>query len=154
MDENVLKFDEAVDKTTGEIVPVDSIAAVDRMTAQEYQQWLATENIDVAEFDGGSDWDLVGNKDTLVDRDIVIARVRFNNTDSGDFVSVCAYTVPEGDKVVFNDGGTGIYRQLMTYVNKTGRTTAIRCRKGLRVSRYKFTDDSGKERDAATYYLA
>lgn len=145
---------QVVDTATGELVPVESIAAVDSMSAQEYQAWLASEGITVEEFDGGSEWELVGNKDILIDRDIVIARLRFNDTDSGQFVSVCAYTVPEGEKVVFNDGGTGIYKQLMNYVRKHGRTTAIRCSKGLRVSRYKYTDDSGKERDAATYYLA
>ena len=146
--------DMVVDTNTGELVPVESIPAVDSMNAQEYLKCLDSEGITVEQFDGGSEWELVGNKDVLLDRDIVIARLRFNDSDSGQFVSVCAYTVPDGEKVVFNDGGTGIYKQLMNYVRKHGRTTAIRCPKGLRVSRYPYTDENGKERQGATYYLA
>ena len=150
----VVEESEVIDVTTGEVVPVNSIAAVDSMSADEYEKWLKKEGITVEEFDGGSEWDLVGNKETLIDQDMLIARIRFNDTESGNFVSVCAYTVPDGNKVVFNDGGTGVYKQLQNYVRKHGRTTAIRCPKGLRVSRYKFTDTDGKERDAATFYIA
>jgi DNA-binding cell septation regulator SpoVG len=131
-----------------------SIAAVDKMNVSDYEAWLRSEKIEVVEFKG-SDWEIVGNKDTLVDKPFVIARVKFNDGDSGTFVSVCAYTIPDGEKVIFNDGSTGVYDQLKSYVDKTGRTTAISCPKGLRVSRYTYTDPkTGKDSPAATYYLA
>ena len=149
----VLKDGEVVNTTTGEIVTVNSIPAVDSMTSDEYAAWLKSESITVETFDGGSEWDLIGNKDSLIDQDMVIARIRFNETETGSFVSVCAYT-NKGDKIVFNDGGTGVYQQLENYVRRTGRTTAIRCPKGLRVSRYKYIDKHGVERPAATYYIA
>ncbi len=139
--------------TEVEVPSVNSIAAVDSMSADEYASWLQSEQISVETFDGGSEWELVGNKDVLIGEEMVIARIRFNDTDSGSFVSVCAYT-KKGDKIVFNDGGVGVYKQLQNYVRKTGRTTAIRCPKGLRVSRYKYVDSDGAERPAATYYIA
>ena len=152
--ENPVKKDEVIDKETGELVPIKSIAAVDSMTADEFASWLVSENIDVVDFDGGSEWDLVGDKDILINQDMVIARIRFNETTGGNFVSVCAYTIPDGKKVVFNDGGTGIYKQLSTHVARGKQETGIRCKKGLRVSRYTYVDDKDVERDAATYYLA
>lgn len=132
------------------IKPADAITAVDKMTAEEYGAWLTSEGINVVEFKG-SDWDLVGDKDTLLAVPFVIARIRFNEGDSGNFVSVCCYT--KTGKVIFNDGSTGVYEQLKDYTNKNARTTAISCPRGLRVSRYTYTDDKGVDRDAATYYL-
>ena len=142
-----------MDNTNSEVGPISSTSAVDNMTAKEYADWLKSQSISVEDFDGGSDWELVGNKDNLIDQDMIIARIRFNDTDSGQYVSVCAYT-NKGDKIVFNDGGAGVYQQLVNYTRKTGRTTAIRCPKGLRVSRYKYVDADGVERPAATYYIA
>lgn len=136
------------------IKPADSISAVDTMTAEEYQEWLALEGIALEEFDGGSEWELVGDKDTLLNRAFIIARLRFTDNEKGKFVSVCAYAAPDGKKIVFNDGGTGIYQQLLAFVKKHNRTTGIRCSNGLRVSRYDYTDDEGVTRDAATYYIA
>ena len=149
---------ELVDTTTGEvvIVPADAIKAVNQMDATEYMAWLASENLEVVEFDGGSDWTLVGDKSTLIDVPFVIAMIRFNHPDTGQkgkFASVCCYT-EDGKKIVFNDGGTGVYRQLLDFADKHGRTTGIMCSKGLRRSDYKFTDDEGVERDATTYYIA
>ena len=90
----------------------------------------------------------------LINQDMVVARIRFNEGTSGNFVSVCAYTIPDGKKVIFNDGGTGVYKQLKSYTERTGRTTAIRCKKGLKPSRYTYVDDNGVERDAVTFYIA
>jgi hypothetical protein len=140
-----------------EIAVVDSIRAVDKMTAEEYMDWLSTESIEVVDFDGGSDWELIGDKDELIGKDFVIARIRFNsraNGQSWDGVSVCAYDSKDGKKFIFNDGGTGVYNQLQNYVDTHGVATGIRCKRGLRVSRYTYTDEKGKEAEAATYYLA
>jgi hypothetical protein len=68
---------------------------------------------------------------------------------------VCCF-LKDGKKVVFNDGGTGIPPQLRTFIEENGgRDTGIFCEKGLRVSRYKYVDEKdGKEKDAATFYIA
>jgi hypothetical protein len=143
---------EAVDSGKLIVAPAHDITAVDKMDLEQYQAWLLSESINVVEFKGG-DWDLVGSKDELLGVPFVIARIRFNANADGvvQFVSVCCYT--KDKKVVFNDGSTGIFDQLSTYVAKNDRTTAISCPKGLRVSRYDYTNDDGVTSKASTYYI-
>lgn len=52
-------------------------------------------------------------------------------------------------KYVITDGGTGIYKQLREYTDRTGNTGGLHVKKGLRASRYanEFTDDG------VTFYL-
>lgn len=150
----VLKDDEMVNTVTGEIVPVTSIKAVDTMDAKEFQEWLASENTSIETFDGGGNWDLIGDKKDLLAVPFVIAMIRWTDNDDATFVSVCAFK-EDGTKIVFNDGSTGVYQQLQTYTNKHHRDTGIACPKGLRKSDYTYTDkETGKERPAATYYIA
>lgn len=65
---------------------------------------------------------------------------RFNPGDYGDdYVSVHAIQQDENGKaikLVINDGGTGICRDLRKYTEKTGRMGGVFCRRGLRVSEY------------------
>jgi hypothetical protein len=144
-----------------EIVTVDSIKAVNTMDAKEYMEWLGSEGVVVEEFDGGSDWDLVGDKADLIGIPFVIAMTRFNDVKNKkgestgkQFVSVCCFK-EDGTKIVFNDGSTGVMKQLITYADKHKRTTGIMCKKGLRVSEYEYTDkDTGEVTDAKTYYIA
>lgn len=160
MADNEMVFQEAelLDTTTGEVMPISSIKAVDTMTALEFEQWLNQEGAGIVAFDGGSQWTLVGDKHSLIGQDFVIANMRFNTLaagQSGDFVSVMAFKVPTGEKIVFNDGSTtGVYAQLKQYQEK-GRTTGIRCKDGLRVSAYTYTDPAtGQDRPAETFYIA
>jgi hypothetical protein len=137
-----------------EVPAVHGITAIDTMDLNEYMGWLSAENIEIQEFTS-SEWELVGNKDELIGKRFIIARTRFNEGKMGDFVSVMAFTVPNTTdeapkKIVFNDGSTGVYKQLKDYVATHDQDTAINCPKGLRVSRY--TTDDGIE--AATYYIA
>lgn len=134
-----------------EIAPIESIRAVDKMDFNEYQEWLRSENAEVAIYEG-SDWGLVEDKDTLINVPFVIAGVKVNNGDLGEFSSVRAFK-EDGTKIVFNDGGVGIHQQLKDYVAKHGRDTGIICKKGLRVSRYD-KEINGEVRRVATYYLA
>ncbi len=151
---NPVKAGEVVNVDTGEITPVSSIKQINTMTAEEYQQWLISEGANVETFDGGSEWDLVGDKADLIGVPFVIAMLRWNDTTDGVFVSVMAFK-EDGTKIVFNDGGTGVYQQLQTYVAKHKRDTGIMCPKGLRKSDYMYTDkQTGKERPATTYYIA
>lgn len=76
------------------------------------------------------------------------------NVSKGEgFIIVRAVTV-NNDKVIFTDGSTGIWRQLTQFTEQTGRTSGMYAQEGLRVSRYTFTDETGKEKDAETYYIA
>lgn len=156
-----LANNEVVDVLTGEVLPMSSIKEVNTMTASEFYNWLASENASVEEFDGGSEWELIGDKEDLVGVPFVIAMVRWNDvkTKAGlptgkQYVSVMAFT-EDGKKIVFNDGSTGVAQQLQTYIAKHSRDTGILCKKGLRVSEYDYTDpDTGITAPAKTYYLA
>lgn len=141
------------------VVPFQAIPAVEEMSLAEYEQWLKEEQVEVTPFEGTSQWELFDKDDKrkLVGVPFVIARLRFTDNESGKFVSVCIFT-REGSglppKIVFNDGSTGVYRQLESEVTKNGKMTAIMCPKGLRASDYKYTDEEGKQKDATTYYIA
>lgn len=108
--------------------------------------------------DYGTGFEVV-DKETLLRTPFVILEWRFHDGDIGEFVSFSAVT-EDGRKVVVNDGSTGILQQLRKVSDKRIENgvpdpqTRLLVKKGLRVSRYKFLDDKGKERDAATYYLA
>lgn len=130
---------------------LESIKQVDAMDAGAFVEWLHSEGANIVEFDGGSEWTLIDKVD-LIDVPFIVARLRFNSSDNGDFVSVCAF-LEDGKKVVFNDGSTGIYKQLQVYVSRHPQLTGIAC-KGLRASDYDFVDqETGKKRPARTYYI-
>jgi hypothetical protein len=147
--------DSTVDEDA-KFLPVKAIKEVETMDFEQYQAWLREEEIGVQEFEGGSEWELI-EKEKLVDVPFIIARIRFNDGDFGDFTSVCCF-LQDGKKVVFNDGSTGIKKQLQTAISKNGRETGIFC-EGLKASHYKYTDNNpesktyGKELPATTYYI-
>ena len=72
---------------------------------------------------------------------------RFNPGDYGDeFVSI--HAIQQNDdgsatKLVLNDGGSGICRDLKRYTEKTGRKGGLFVRKGLRVSEYPTDTETG-----------
>ena len=68
----------------------------------------------------------------------------FYDGDFGEFVSalIMAKTETGDEKLVLNDGSTGINAQLKELTEKTGRTGGLLVRRGLRVSDY-FTDADG-----------
>jgi hypothetical protein len=76
----------------------------------------------------------------LIGVPILLLDWRFNPGDFGDdFVSIQAMTQDEAgkaSKLIINDGGSGICRDLKTYTKKTGRMGGLICRRGLRVSEY------------------
>lgn len=136
-----------------EVAPIEAFKSIDKMQAEDFAEFLAREGIALVEFEG-STWSMVENKDHLVGVPFVIAAVNFYEGSYGEFVAVRAYQM-DGKKIVFVDGGSGIYQQMKDWTDKTGRFTAIRVNGGLRKSDYTYTDeDSGKEIPATTYYLA
>ena len=106
-----------------------------------------------------SDWDLI-DKAELVGKPFVIFSFTLRDGDFGrPYVSVNA--VLEGatpgapvSRVVFNDGSTGVAAQLKEMAAQ-GIHGGIRCTKGLRVSKYEYTDPrDGTTKPAQTYYLS
>ena len=133
------------------IKPLEGIRAVDDMDLAEYEAWLEQEGVELVDVEG-SKWRLIKDKSTLVNVPFIIAKVRFNEGNLGGFASVCCY-LEDKSKVIFNDGGSGVYDTLKGY-EAQGRTSGIRCLGGLRASHYKKELDDGRVIDATTYYLA
>jgi len=81
-----------------------------------------------------------GQKMSVVGVPLMILEWSFNQGDFGDrYTSIRAVAFYEGvgiKKVVINDGGTGITKQLEDYQERTGRTGGILFKRGLRVSEY------------------
>lgn len=113
---------------------------------------------DVIEFQG-SPWQVV-DKDTLIGVPFMICDVRFSwsNKFDGPFVNILALT-KDNQRIVINDGSTGIMEQTLFQLQKDKRKAGIICPNGLRRSDYKVTvhdgmSDTDKEIEASTYYIA
>lgn len=113
----------------------------------------------------------VVDKATLVGVPFLAIEWRFNEGDYGDegFVSVQAITKND-DKVIFNDGSTGVCAQLRLVTRQRrdkkhpAPQAGLICAEGLTKTTYYFNEDTGetssKARDgkawkpASTYYIA
>lgn len=85
----------------------------------------------------GSDYDLVKDKETLVEVPFAIVNIRFYKGTFGDACAVMAIT-EVGDKIVFNDGSSGIFAQCESMVKRVGRRGGFMCPNGLRASSYTY----------------
>lgn len=95
-------------------------------------------------------------KGQLVGVPLLLVEWRFNDGEQGKFVSINAVAIQEGGnirKLIVNDGSTGLMEQLAAYTNRTGLFGGLLVKKGLKESRYKFTDENGDKKDASTFYL-
>lgn len=113
------------------------------------------------------------DKDELCGMPLALVGWVFNDGDFGPFVSVTFVEFSKDGRAlrkgVFNDGSTGIYRQLKGYTDKCVANNAVdlaygplMTRAGLRVSEYTPTDEEGEPlvvdgkviEKARTYYLS
>ena len=113
--------------------------------------------------DYGTGFEILENKDQLVDKPILILEWRFNPSKEfgGEFVSAVVMT-RKGEKFIINDGGTGIARQLRAVTNRRVAkghptpTKGLTVEKGLRKSTYTTViniNGEDKEIEGTTYYL-
>lgn len=111
----------------------------------------------------GSPYTVV-DKATLVDKPFLIVDVKFYHSKQYDSeaVAICALT-READgsteRVVFNDGSTGVFQQILNTVSATKRKAGIVCEHGLKASTYDVEvvdgmNDTVKTIEATTYYFA
>ena len=122
----------------------------------------------------GDGFEVVQDKDLLINAPFVV--LSWRTTDStkykGTFVSVMCVGIATTDrkqsdkfvdvKFVFNDGSTGIMKQLHKIEGISGSDSRVEevvggliCRNGLRQSTYPYTDkQTGEISQATTYYLA
>lgn len=103
----------------------------------------------------------VVDKDELRGVPFMIVDMHFSQGDYGEFVSVCAITKNQ-DKVVFNDGSTGVYAQIKGLVERRGTAIGLVVERGIRVSEYYRNEKTGETANekvnadyvpAKTYYL-
>lgn len=94
-------------------------------------------------------------KSRLVGTAFVIIGHTISNGDQGEFSSIQIVT-KTGEKLVVNDGSTGIHAQLarLEKAKPHGAWLPMVVNRGLRSSNYTYTDPkTGKESPATTYYL-
>lgn len=104
----------------------------------------------------GNGFSILNDKSNLCGVEMLLLSWNFNQGDMGEFVSVSLVARMPGTnvpaKLVVNDGGTGIYKDLRTYTDRTGKTAGLHIKRGFRRSDYTKVID-GKETGATTYYL-
>lgn len=120
---------------------VTALDAVRMAQAARQKGELAT--ADLAEYDGDGFW-LVKNKMALVGKGFVVLSTEYGVGEWGDQVTVTGVT-NSGKAFKFNDGSTGVYKQLSGYTGEF----PFAANNGLRVSEY----DGPNGRPARTFYL-
>lgn len=126
-------------------------------TVTDIENYFA-EHGGVIEFKGSA-YDIVEKK-TLIGKAFTIVDIRFYKGKWGDAVAVLALTDRDNEKVVFNDGSTGVFRQCLTAVKRSRRRGGFSCPRGLRASEYEFQETDivtgeliGEPTSAVTYYI-
>jgi hypothetical protein len=89
-----------------------------------------------------------GDKAALVGKPFLILYWTFNESQEyGGYFASMACVTPEGQKFIVNDGGAGIYEDLLSFSQEhQGRQGALLCPGGLRESSYPTCPDCGKPR--------
>lgn len=100
----------------------------------------------------GDGFAMVSNKDLLLGVGFIIISWSITMGDHGEFVAAKIVTV-DNKKLILTDGSTGIHQQLSDYSAKSGRYGGMYVKNGLRKSDYTYTDETGAEKPATTYYL-
>jgi hypothetical protein len=101
----------------------------------------------------GNGWGVLGSKEKgrLVGVPLLVIGYKFNDGDNGEFVS--AQVITNTERLIVNDGSTGIFQQLKDLI-EDGELRAVYCKHGLRRSDYTYTDPKTKEeKEATTFYL-
>jgi hypothetical protein len=155
-----------------EVLPTDAELELHKETVKDVaKQYRGIDFVpetweDIAEaFDGeildfqGSPWKVV-DKETLIGVPFMIADTRFYWSEKYDnpVVSLMVLT-KDNEKLVINDGSTGIMEQVRVMLQASGRKSGILCSNGLRKSEYTVEvhdpfEDETKTIQAATYYIA
>lgn len=139
----------------GDLTDIDSFNAAVALLGK---QGVTSESVS----DYGSGFKLLktDEKVQLIGVPFVIVEWQFRNGDNGEYVSALIVTAKD-EKLILNDGSTGIRDQLRKVTDaRIDRGQAypqqgLACEKGLRVSKYTYTDaKTGEDRPAETFYLA
>lgn len=97
----------------------------------------------------GNGFMMVEEKDHLLSRPMLILATKNHLGDWGQFSSVFAMMMDTQDRVIFNDGSTGVHYNIQELVERTGRTGGWIVKNGLRKSEYPTCGQCGKPRGTA-----
>ena len=148
--------------TDDELSVLDSFEAAIQLFAEK---GLSVDS--VTDYGHGFSLLTTGEKTNLVGKPMILVEWTFNDSSkfadadgvAAEFVSVFAI-LKTGQKVIFNDGSTGIAAQLKGVTEKRVReghkspTQGLIVPMGLVASTYPYTDDKGRTSEATTYYLS
>lgn len=133
--------------TNEELANVESFSDAVKLAADEFGGVInAHEDKNL-----GTGFRLTSDEDKyrLIGVPLLLLDWRFNPGDFGDdYVSIHAVQQNEdgsASKLVINDGGTGICRDLKVYTQKTNRMGGLFVKRGLRVSEYDTIADGGPD---------
>lgn len=103
----------------------------------------------------GDGAELIKDKSLLVGSPFLVIDWRFitDEKTKREYVSVLIIS-PAGQKGRFNDGSTGVYKQLKEVTEQYGGPIGIDCKNGLRASEYDVENEAGGKEAAVTYYLS
>jgi hypothetical protein len=139
--------------STDELKGLQSFEDVEKLFAQREM------HVDSASEELGDGFAYIENKSPLENRPVMLVSWSFNDGDfEKEFVAVRAMCRMDNGtigKFVFIDGGEGIRSQLRQYTDAhKGQQGGLFVAKGLRVSRYDYTDEkTGKTSPAETWYV-
>ena len=120
--------------------------------------WDDADDLGTDVFQGGFS---VVKKAALVGKAFLIGGLSFRKGEFGNYVTARAVN-KKNEEFIFNDGSTGVYRQLVKYLAEKGEvipdtdpegmyTVRLKVQGGLRVSNY---EHKATGKTSATYYLA
>jgi hypothetical protein len=131
---------------------------IDFMAMESWESVAAQFGGEVIVFEG-SQFKVTDKKD-LIEVPFMIVDVRAYEGKWGLAVAVCIL-LENGEKLVFNDGSTGVKQQVLQTVLSKKRKSGIMCPNGLRKSEYTYQRPKGfddadgfEDIEATTYYIA
>lgn len=147
------------DVATKSLFSDEQLAAITSWSDAE--KLVASIGVPVENFDDyGTGFKVLEDKAKLVKEPFVILEHRFSQGDKGTFVSCVIVVKSTNQKLIVNDGSTGIRDQLLTVdAKRTEKGIDVRIPivvpNGLRVSEYDYTDEkTGEVSRAKTFYLS
>lgn len=105
-------------------------------TVDDLEEYFA-EHGGIIEF-RGSNWTVV-KKEELLSKPFTIADIRFYEGTFGDACAILLMTA-DNERLVINDGSTGVFQQCKFAVAKAGRRGGMYCPNGLRKSEYEYVE--------------
>jgi hypothetical protein len=137
-------------------IPVDGLAENDLANITSFAD-VAAQFQDVREASDvlGNGFGVLEDKSKLLNVEFVVVKYAAHTSDkNGGAFSTLHVVTREGEKLIVNDGSTGIHAQCKELKEKYGNVAPLFVRRGLRVSEYDYTDEkTGLQTKAKTFYL-